>query len=47
MDLTAQVGDDEQTLLDLEFLASEPYTSFVYSSTDQALRVRRDRKSVV
>lgn len=41
MDLTVQVGDDEQTLLDLEFLASEPYTSFVYSSTDQALRVRR------
>src|SRR3954466_15648456 len=41
MDLTPHVGGDEQTLLELEFLASEPYTSFVYSSIDQALRIRR------
>ncbi len=41
MDLTTHIGGDEQTLLDLEFLASEPYTTFVFSSTDQALRVRR------
>jgi ribosomal protein S18 acetylase RimI-like enzyme len=41
MDLSPHVGGDEQTLLQLEFLASEPYTSFVYSSTDQALRIRR------
>lgn len=41
MDLTPHVGGDEQTLLDLEFVASEPYTTFVFSSTDQALRVRR------
>ena len=41
MDLTPHVGGDEQTLLDLEFVASQPYTSFAFSSTDQALRVRR------
>ena len=41
MDLTPLVGSDEQTLLDLEFVASEPYTAFVFSSTEQALRVRR------
>ena len=41
MDLTSHVGGDEQTLLELEFLASEPYTSFVFASTDQAVRVRR------
>jgi ribosomal protein S18 acetylase RimI-like enzyme len=41
MDLTPDVGSDEQTLLDLEFAASAPYTTFVFSSTDQALRVRR------
>jgi ribosomal protein S18 acetylase RimI-like enzyme len=41
MDLTPRVGGDEQTLLELEFLASEPYTTFVFSSTDQALWVRR------
>ena len=41
MDLTPHVGADEQTLLELEFVASEPYTTFVFSSTDQALRVRR------
>jgi GNAT superfamily N-acetyltransferase len=41
MDLTPLVGSDEQTLLDLEFVASEPYTTFVFSSTDQALRLRR------
>jgi ribosomal protein S18 acetylase RimI-like enzyme len=41
MDLTPHVGGDEQTLLDLEFVASEPYTTFVFPSTEQALRVRR------
>jgi ribosomal protein S18 acetylase RimI-like enzyme len=40
MDLSPQLGGDEQILLDLEFLASAPYTTFVYSSTDQALRIR-------
>lgn len=40
-DLTSHVGGDEQTLLELEFVASQPYTSFVFASTDQALRVRR------
>jgi ribosomal protein S18 acetylase RimI-like enzyme len=41
MDLSPSVGGDEQALLDLEFLASEPYTAFVFSSTEQALRIRR------
>ena len=41
MDLSPNVGGDEQALLDLEFLASEPYTAFVFSSTEQALRIRR------
>lgn len=41
MDLSPRLGADEQTLLELEFVASEPYTRFVYSSTDQALRIRR------
>ena len=41
MELTSEVGGDEQTLLELEFLASEPYTSFVFSTTEQALAIRQ------
>jgi ribosomal protein S18 acetylase RimI-like enzyme len=41
MDLTSHVGGDEQTLLELEFVASQPYTNFVFASIDQALQVRR------
>ena len=41
MQLTPDIAGDEQAFLDLEFSASEPYTTFVFSSTDQALRVRR------
>lgn len=40
MDLTSDIAGDEQAFLDLEYLASEPYTSFVFSSVEQALRVR-------
>jgi ribosomal protein S18 acetylase RimI-like enzyme len=40
MDLTPYLDGDEEALLDLEFRASEPYTTFVFSSIDQALRVR-------
>jgi ribosomal protein S18 acetylase RimI-like enzyme len=41
MQLTADIAGDEQALLDLEFIASEPYTRFVFSSTGQALSVRQ------
>lgn len=41
MDLTADIAGHEQVFLDLEFQASAPYTSFVFSSTEQALEVRR------
>ena len=32
MQLTPDIAGDEQALLDLEFRASEPYTTFVFSS---------------
>jgi ribosomal protein S18 acetylase RimI-like enzyme len=41
MDLTADISGNEPALLDLEFDASAPYTGFVFSSTDQALRIRQ------
>lgn len=47
MELTANISGDEQAFLDLEYSASRPYAEFVYTSTEQALQVRRyllDRK---
>jgi ribosomal protein S18 acetylase RimI-like enzyme len=41
MKLTADVAAHEQVFLALEFQASEPYTSFVFSSPEQAMEVRR------
>jgi ribosomal protein S18 acetylase RimI-like enzyme len=41
MDLTADISGHAQVFLDLEFQASAPYTSFVFSSPEQALEVRQ------
>ena len=41
MDLTPDIGTDEEAYLEMESRASEPYTSFVFSSADQARRLRR------
>jgi len=41
LDLSPNLAGDEAAFLDLEFQASEPYTSFVYSTTQQALDLRR------
>ena len=41
MDLSAEIADDSTAVLDLEFLASEPYTRFVYSTVEQTLAVRQ------
>lgn len=40
MEFSTDIARDERQYLEMEFLASEPYTSFVFSSIDQALRVR-------
>ena len=40
MDLTTDIAGDEHGFLDLEFSASEPYTSFVFSSAEQSRRAR-------
>jgi ribosomal protein S18 acetylase RimI-like enzyme len=41
MRLTTDIAGDQQALLDLEFIASEPYNTFVFSLTQQALAVRQ------
>jgi ribosomal protein S18 acetylase RimI-like enzyme len=41
MELTTELAAYEQVFLDLEFQASAPYTSFVFSTTEQALEVRQ------
>lgn len=41
MSLTAEIGGDASAVLDLEFVASEPYTRFVFSTVDQALALRQ------
>ena len=41
LDLSSNLAGDVTAFLDLEFQASEPYTSFVYSTTQQALDLRR------
>lgn len=40
MDLTTDIAADEQGFLDLEYSASEPYTSFAFSSAEQSRSVR-------
>jgi ribosomal protein S18 acetylase RimI-like enzyme len=45
--LSAEVGQDAATILDLEFAASEPYTRFVFATPTHARAVRQylfDRK---
>lgn len=41
MNLSADIADDEQVFLDLEYSTSDVYTRFVYRSPEQALQVRR------
>ncbi len=41
MELSTDIADDEQVFLDLEYSTSELYSRFVYSSEEDALRVRR------